>query len=136
MASAAVQVSTGHGPALDQKPSVPVSDKPHHVQTTLNFFKENEDGSPPAPAYVNKPETYDRGYVSLPVTISDVSGRELDYTLDGQGFQFHYHESKEKDFLDDEKIKRDYYPETEQLLKDALVYPFTIAVTVTVTSTT
>jgi hypothetical protein len=28
------------------------------------------------------------------------------------------HESKEKDFLDDEKIKTEYYPEVEQLLKD------------------
>ncbi|KAK5800864.1 hypothetical protein VI817_003076 [Penicillium citrinum] len=102
-----------------EKPAAPVPDRPHHVQTTLNFFKENEDGSPPAPAYVNQPQTYERGYVSLPVTITDVSGRELDYTLDAQGFQFYYHESIEKGFLDDEKIKRDYYPETEQLLKDA-----------------
>lgn len=121
MASAAVQVSAGHGPGLAQKPTVPVSDKPHHVQTTLNFYKENEDGSPPAPAYVGKPESYAREPVSLPVTVHDVSGRELDYTLDGQGFQFYYHESKEKDFLDDETIKREYYPETEQLLKDAYV---------------
>jgi hypothetical protein len=28
------------------------------------------------------------------------------------------HESKEKDFLSDEKIKTEYYPEVEQLLKD------------------
>lgn len=121
MASAAIQPSTGHGSALAQKPAVPVSEKPHHVQTTLNFFKENEDGSPPSPNYVNKPESYDRPTVSLPVTVHDVSGHELDYTLDSQGFQFYYHESAEKEFLDDEKIKRDYYPETEQLLKDAYV---------------
>jgi hypothetical protein len=31
------------------------------------------------------------------------------------------HESKEKDFLDDEKIKAEYYPEIKQLLKDRLV---------------
>jgi hypothetical protein len=31
------------------------------------------------------------------------------------------HESKEKDFLDNEKIKAEYYPEIEQLLKDRLV---------------
>ncbi|KAJ5103043.1 hypothetical protein N7532_003572 [Penicillium argentinense] len=119
MASAAVQVSAGHGPSLAQKPSIPVSDKPHHVQTTLNFLKENEDGSPPSPSYVGKPETYDKPTVSISVTIHDVSGRELDYSLDDQGFQFYYHESAEKDFLDDEKIKREYYPETERLLKDA-----------------
>jgi hypothetical protein len=28
------------------------------------------------------------------------------------------HESKDKEFLDDEKIKAEYYPEVEQLLKD------------------
>ncbi|KAJ5750732.1 hypothetical protein N7533_007760 [Penicillium manginii] len=119
MASAAVQVSAGHGPSLSEKPAIPVSDKPHHVQTTLNFFKANEDGSPPAPAYVGKPETYDRPSEPLATTVHDISGHELDYTLDGQGFQLYYHESAEKDFVDDEKIKREYYPETEQLLKDA-----------------
>ncbi|KAL4940966.1 hypothetical protein BDV06DRAFT_230017 [Aspergillus oleicola] len=57
--------------------------------------------------------------LTIPATITDVAGKELDYTLDGNGFQFYYHESKEKEFLDDEQIKRVYYPETEQLLKDA-----------------
>jgi hypothetical protein len=55
----------------------------------------------------------------LNVTVTDISGNELDYTLDGNGFQIFYHESEEKDFLDDEKIKAVYYPETKQLLKDA-----------------
>ncbi|KAJ5591603.1 uncharacterized protein N7459_001972 [Penicillium hispanicum] len=119
MASAAVQISGGHGPVLTQKPAVPVSDKPHHVQTTLNFLKEHEDGSPPSPSYVGKPETYHKPAVTLPVTVHDVSGHELDYSLDKQGFQFYYHESAEKDFVDDEKIQREYYPETEKLLKDA-----------------
>ena len=119
MASAVVQPSTGHGSALAQKPSVPNPDKPHHVQTTLNFLKENEDGSPPSPNYVDKPESYDKPIVTIPATIHDVAGHELDYTLDSHGFQFYYHESTEKAFLDDEKIKQEYYPETEQLLKDA-----------------
>lgn len=79
------------------------------------------DGSHLAPNYVGQANTYDRPVDAVPVTIHDVSGRELDYTLDGYGFQFYYHESKEKDFLDDEKIRREYYPETEQLLKDAYV---------------
>ena len=29
------------------------------------------------------------------------------------------HESKQKLFVDEEEIKNEYYPETEQLLKDA-----------------
>ncbi|KAL3440523.1 amino acid permease-domain-containing protein [Aspergillus insuetus] len=56
---------------------------------------------------------------TIPVTIHDISGHELEYTLDGNGFQYYYHESAEKEFVDDEQIKKVYYPETEQLLKDA-----------------
>lgn len=123
MASAAVQVSSGHGSILAQKPTVPVSEKPHHVQTTLNFFKESGDGSPPSPTIIGKPETFNKPSTSLPVTIHDISGHELDYSLDGNGFQFYYHESTEKDFLDNEKIEREYYLETEKLLKDAYVLP-------------
>ncbi|KAJ5990711.1 hypothetical protein N7522_010918 [Penicillium canescens] len=119
MASAAVQLPGRHGTSLAEKPQIPLTEKPHHVQTTLNFLKENEDGSPPEPTYVDRPETYDRPVTTLPATIHDISGHELDYTLDGHGFQLYYHESQEKDFQDDEKIKREYYPETEQLLKDA-----------------
>ncbi|CAG8219884.1 unnamed protein product [Penicillium olsonii] len=119
MASAAVQLPGSHGSALAAQPQVPVPENPHHVQTTLNFFKANEDGSPPHPTYVGQPETYERPYTPLSVTVHDISGHELDYALDTHGFQLYYHESQEKDFLDDEKIKREYYPETEQLLKDA-----------------
>ncbi|KAJ5668981.1 hypothetical protein N7462_010051 [Penicillium macrosclerotiorum] len=119
MASAAVHVSGGLPSALVEKASGHVADKPHHVQTTLNFLKENEDGSPPSPSYVGRPETYDKPTVAVPATIHDISGHELDYSLDSHGFQLYYHESKETDFLDDEKIIREYYPEIEKLLKDA-----------------
>jgi len=53
------------------------------------------------------------------VTVTDISGNEDKYTLDSHGFQLVRHESAEKDFVDDEQIKARYYPETEQLLKDA-----------------
>lgn len=119
MASAAVQLPGSSGSLLAERPQIPVAERPHHVQTTLNFVKENEDGSPPEPSYVGRPETYDRPVVAIPATIHDISGHELDYTLDSHGFQIYYHESQEKDFLDDEKLKREYYAETEQLLKDA-----------------
>ncbi|KAK5995127.1 Low-affinity methionine permease [Cladobotryum mycophilum] len=90
----------------------------HDVQTTLNYYKENEDGSPPHPTYVDRPETYDRPLETHPVTVRDVSGEEDKYTLDGNGFKYHRHTSREKDFVDDEQIKAQYYPEVEQLLKD------------------
>ena len=93
--------------------------KKHNVATVLNYYPEPADGSPPAPTYVGKPETYTRPYVEQNVVIHDVSGDESKYTLDSHGFQIYNHESREKDFVDDEKIKAEYYPETEQLLKDA-----------------
>ncbi|KAF2733660.1 hypothetical protein EJ04DRAFT_494853 [Polyplosphaeria fusca] len=62
--------------------------------------------------------TYSRPAEPHLVTVRDVSGREHEYTLDGNGFQFHKHVSIEKDFLDDDQIKAQYYPEVEQLLKD------------------
>jgi hypothetical protein len=60
-----------------------------------------------------------RPHTPKSVTVHDITGDEDKYTLDSHGFQFVKHESKEKDFLDDKKIKAEYYPEVEQLLKDA-----------------
>jgi hypothetical protein len=51
-------------------------------------------------------------------TIHDISGDVDEFNLDDQGFQYVNHESKEKEFYDEEKIKNEYYPEIEQLLKD------------------
>lgn len=67
----------------------------------------------------SRPGTVLGPMTKLPVVIHDVSGEVDKYTLDTHGFAFVTHESKEKDFFDDEKIKAEYYPETEQLVKDA-----------------
>jgi hypothetical protein len=99
-----------------KKSSIP---SPQNVETTLYYYKPNEDGSPPQPTYVGRPETYNRPAESHNATVHDVTGREHEYTLDGTGFQFYKHTSAEKDFLDDEQIKSKYYAETEQLLKEA-----------------
>lgn len=93
--------------------------QPRDVTSTLNFFKDNEDGSPPAPNYVGRIDTYDRPVDSRTVTVHDIRGSEEDYTLDGTGFQVVNHVSKEKDFLDDEQIKAIYYPEIDELVKKA-----------------
>jgi len=93
--------------------------KPRDVTTIFNYFKDNEDGSPPAPSYVAKPETYFRPVIPTKAVVHDIRGTENQYTLDTKGFQIVKHESKEKEFLDDEQIKRIYYPETEELLKKA-----------------
>jgi hypothetical protein len=138
MATAAVQ----HQPSYTSDQLVePLKSKDkesrHDVTTTLNYYREPADGSPPEPTYIgyaltcaslseimsdvhcSKPTTYQRPSVSQNVVITDISGNESKYTLDSHGFQIYNHESNEKEFIDDDKIKAEYYPETEQLLKDA-----------------
>lgn len=91
----------------------------HDVKTVLNYFKENEDGSPPHPTYVDRPETYDRPFEPHQITVKDIAGEEDRYSLDKNGFQIYAHVASEKAFLDDDKIKAGYYAETERLLRDA-----------------
>lgn len=67
---------------------------------------------------ISKPNTYERPHVPQTVVIHDIAGDEDKYTLDSHGFQYTKHQSKEKDFLDNEKIKAEYYKETEELLKN------------------
>lgn len=133
MAAAAVQIpptagnftpvnNTIQAPRLqEQNQTLHPTARKHDVDTILNFHLDNEDGSPPAPVYFDRPETYVRPLDSHKVTIRDVRGEEDKYTLDVSGFQFRKHTSVEKEFVDDEKIKKQYYAETEQLLKDAYV---------------
>ncbi|KAF1808360.1 hypothetical protein P152DRAFT_517613 [Eremomyces bilateralis CBS 781.70] len=122
MAAAAVQHAPGSALGQVVEPFAQENTlKPakHDVSAELYYYKENEDGSPPDPTYVGKPSTYLRPHTTENFVIHDVAGEEEKYTIDSHGFQFLKHESKEKDFLDDEKIKAEYYPEVEQLLKDA-----------------
>ncbi|KAI1464577.1 uncharacterized protein F4812DRAFT_160087 [Daldinia caldariorum] len=120
MASPDVQLP-GSVPAFSASgvSATPAVKIPHDVDTVLNYYKAPEDGSPPHPSYVDRPETYTRPAEPHQVHITDVSGREDEFTLDKNGFQFYRHVAQEKDFLDDDHIKAVYYPETEQLLKDA-----------------
>jgi len=124
MASAAVHNATAASSKLDQviEPlaAAPATKPPkHNVATELNYYQDPGDGSPPAPVYVGKADNVDRPHAAVSTTIHDISGDEEKYTLDGNGFQYVKHESKEKEFRDDEKIKAEYYPEVEQLLKDS-----------------
>ncbi|KAI0544275.1 hypothetical protein F4679DRAFT_42827 [Xylaria curta] len=120
MASADVQAPTGSLPTFftEGLQAAGGSTSPSEVEAVLNYFKDNEDGTPPAPTYVNRPETYERPVAPQNVKITNIAGREAEFTLDKQGFQVVPSVAQEKDFLDDEHIKAVYYPETEQLLKD------------------
>lgn len=82
----------------------------------LRYHDQKETDS-----FDRKPETYERPFVAQQVTVHDIAGEESKYGLDSHGFQIYKHPSNEKDFVDDEKIKAEYYPETEQLLKNASV---------------
>ena len=120
MASAAVQQPSGHSTSFEPLTSrVQSSPVKHNVHTQLNYYKDPGDGSEPVPYIFGKPETYERPSEVLDVTVHDIRGDIESYTLDGNGFRTYTHKSSEKDFMDDEKIKAEYYPETEQLLKDA-----------------
>ncbi|CAI6090821.1 unnamed protein product [Clonostachys chloroleuca] len=127
MAAAAVQHSVvpgGIGLANPQQQTDQLSTLAQYtdkrdVRTVLNYHKDNEDGSPPRPTYVDRPDSYERPYSSHDAIIHDVRGEEHLYTLDKNGFQIYRRAAAEKDFVDDEHIKAVYYPETEQLLKDA-----------------
>lgn len=121
MASVAVQTPGGHStsfePLTAQQNNKQSNAGKHDVETTLNYYKDT--GKPPTPSYVGKPESYERPSDPVQIKVKDIRGEENEYSLDKYGFQIYPHVSREKDFLDDEKIKREYYPEVEQLLKDA-----------------
>lgn len=52
------------------------------------------------------------------VIVKDCTPNIDSFKLDIHGFQFVHFDSKEKDFLDDEKIQQVYYPEVAELLKN------------------
>ncbi|KAG9240568.1 hypothetical protein BJ878DRAFT_525454 [Calycina marina] len=98
--------------------SVKDSEK-HDVPTVLNYWDPPADGSGPTPIVIgNGRITNVRTHQAHNFVITDVTGDESQYTLDGQGFQFVSRVSEEKDFIDDKKIQSVYYPECERLLKD------------------
>src|SRR5205823_10864294 len=54
------------------------------------------------------------------IRIEDGRGREQEFSLDRNGFQLVKAPSQVRDFYSDEEIKRTYYPEVEQLLRDKI----------------
>ncbi|KAH6621175.1 hypothetical protein B0J18DRAFT_491498 [Chaetomium sp. MPI-SDFR-AT-0129] len=95
------------------------------VVTDLNFYSPPADGSAPwnlagdVPPGVT-PRNY--GQEAHQVVIHDARGQEKNFTLDHDAFQILTNQppSAEKDFTDDESIKKNYYPEVEKLLLDAV----------------
>ncbi|EJF59035.1 hypothetical protein DICSQDRAFT_65724 [Dichomitus squalens LYAD-421 SS1] len=92
---------------------------PRDVPTTLNFYKPLDEEPPHRYAYAveGKPQT-NVGSEPHPAVVHDVRGREAEFSLDKNGFQWVHWPSVAKDFVDDEVIKEKYYPEVERLLKE------------------
>ena len=92
---------------------------PRDVTTTMNFYVPVADGEPYQ--YVFTPPDgvahNNLGSETRPVVVHDMRGREKEYSLDKNGFQFVHWPSTEHAFTDSETIKTKYYTEVEELLK-------------------
>jgi hypothetical protein len=91
------------------------------VRASLNFYKAPADGAKPFNYVEKAPEGEPQrnfGDETHEVLIRDVRGREREYGLNRDAFAVvsGVPESREKDFTDDESIRRNYYPELEALL--------------------
>jgi len=90
------------------------------VKSTLNFFRDPEDGSKPFNYVEPQPEGHPQrnfGVNEVQVELQDVRNRENEFYLDKDAFQaIKGISSEEKEFTDDEHIKSTYYPEVEKLL--------------------
>lgn len=60
--------------------------------------------------------------IDVPVSITDITGREADYSIPSNGFEYVRHQSQLKDakFEDEELVKKVYYPEMAALLQSVL----------------
>ncbi|KAF8584676.1 hypothetical protein K439DRAFT_1633390 [Ramaria rubella] len=91
------------------------------VPATLLYFSPPADGAHPylivnADPITGKQES-NFTQEAHTVDIENIRGKEGKYSLDTSGFKFFREPAKHTRFLDDEEIKREYYPESEELLK-------------------
>jgi hypothetical protein len=99
--------------------TAPLNPSKRHVPTTLNYWADPGDGSPPTPIHIGRGRiTNERPHNAYPFTIHDVTGDEAEYSLDTHGFQYIQHTSAETDFTDEEAIVSTYYKECKQLVKN------------------
>jgi hypothetical protein len=93
----------------------------HDRSANLNFWVDLKDGSVPAPLYLTPTTvTLNRELHPFKVQVTDVTGKENQFTLDNNAFEFRRYKSnfQPEDFSDPEKIKTIYYKECEKLLCD------------------
>jgi hypothetical protein len=83
---------------------------PHDLPTKLNYYNDASDPSP-----------YQHVGMSFEATITDITGREDQFTLDNDGFLLTRQVTKVTDFLDEQNVKTHYYPELVELMKKVCV---------------
>jgi hypothetical protein len=92
------------------------------TRSSLFFYQPPADGSKPWNYVEQPPEGSPQrnfGAEEHEVAINDIRGREKEFDMNVNGFTtLQGYNSVEKDFVDDEKIKENYYPEVEKLLLD------------------
>lgn len=93
------------------------------VTVPLNYFRPPEDGSAPFNYVEDPPQGQPKrnfGDFDVELRIHDIRGKESEYNLDKDAFSVvsGLPESAEKHFVDDDSIKKNYYPEVEKLILD------------------
>jgi hypothetical protein len=101
-------------------PSTLFLQRPRNVSSNVSYLKIDKDESPPVTNAGNL-EIFSRPPQIQAVTVQDIHGIENQYTLDNCGFQIVKHKSKEKEFMDVERVKDEYFNEVEDLLKKVYV---------------
>lgn len=85
--------------------------------STLFYYLELKDGgiiqTYPGTAFEKR-----RKHVPHDVNIRDLRPVKDKFTLDRNGFQLVNHVTEEKDFLDEEQVRKTYYPACQALIKN------------------
>ena len=93
--------------------------EPQSVEATLNYMLNN--GEKTFTQTMNESGAADirAGGTQDPHQVTIRNGRPLasEFSLDREGFRFVDHDTKVKDFFDEDEIRRVYYPEVEALIK-------------------
>ena len=114
-------ITTGTQTTLQTNPTAPVKGD---IITTLNYFREPHVGSRGFTA--GTAGFHRRKHNAVQSVVHDVRGREDEFKLDIQGFEFHHWKSAVTDFRDDEEVKRVYYKEVEEFVKKLYVYALSV----------
>ncbi len=91
---------------------------PDTIEASVNYFLDNGEKpytftGGPGSTEVRSNQTHD------PRRVTMHNGRPFAarFTLDGDGFRFIRHDTQMRDFLDEDEVRRVYYPEMEALIK-------------------